>query len=285
MRFAVTLNPAGELNTGTDPSLQFLQAIGRDVTGLALRDVRAVNAGERSQTFGLASSIVYRVKDGRVLRYSSDNQAERSFGRRRDVELLLNTEPEVRAKAQRLLVALGLDGEFEIEEIRLDPEEISSREPSRMRSFGTAHVQGRRIGDPMSMKGRNRWTVAYDRWDGAVLFYGLVDSLRFINEPGDIGEAGARRATEHLWAAIDADDPTQYPAEWRRVSSVQKGWCIAGPQWVEQYRSAHGREPEIGAILQAYKVSFSNPFWPGQDEFDYVFLRASNGELMHDGRF
>jgi len=231
-------------------------------------------------------SIYVRISDGRVTSYHNWKiSAERSARRRRDVSLKIQTEDEARAEGVRLLDSLGLSDEFEVESVTLDPEEVSSRDPSRMKSYGTAHVKAKKVGDPPTLQGGNGWHVSFDRFDGAVLSYGMSDHLRFIEEPGDIGETGARRVAEGIWAAVDADDPTQYPADWRRVSSVQKGWCIAGPQWAEQYRSAHGREPEIGAILQAYKVSFSNPFWPGQDEFDYVFLRASNGELMHDGRF
>ncbi|MGE0001574.1 MAG: hypothetical protein AB7F50_06485 [Fimbriimonadaceae bacterium] len=158
--------------------------------------------------------------------------------------------------------------------------------PERMKSYGTERVQGRKKGDPVSMFGRNRWTVAYDRWDGAVLHYGLFDTLRFIEEPDTIGEAGARRATEGIWTLIDADDPTQYPAEWRRVSAVEKGWSIVGKQWHEAYKAQHGREPEFGAIVPAYKVYFSNSaWWPGQDEPDYVIVRAFTGEIMHDARY
>ncbi|MCC6403818.1 MAG: hypothetical protein IT207_07390 [Fimbriimonadaceae bacterium] len=207
--------------------------------------------------------------------------AERSLGFRRDVALSMNTEDEARAKAQRLLADLGLDREFEIEEVRLEPETPDPDKPNRMKSWGTAHVQGRKIGDRPTFRGRNRWTVAYDRWDGAVLYYGLVDHLRFLEEGDTVGEAGARSAAAAVFAQIDAEDPSAFPAEWRRVSAVVFGWSSAGKQWIADYVARHGREPDFQAVVPAYKVSFSNsPWWPGWDEPSYVIVRASNGEIL-----
>lgn len=266
---------------------EFLDFVGVPFSEEALVRIHARLHGDVQ--FGVTNlcSVNVRIRDGRVTAFHNTKiSAERSFGLRRDVQMTMNTEDEARAKAQQLLVALGLDDEFEIRSVTLDPEEVSDRDPRRMQSWGTAHVKARKVGDPPSMRGSNFWSVSFDRHDGAVLSYGLVDTLRFIEEPDTIGDAGARRATEGIWSLIDADDPTQYPAEWRRVSAVEKGWSIVGKQWHDAYKAQHGREPEFGAIVPAYKVYFSNsPWWPGQDEPDWVIVRAFNGEVMHDARY
>lgn len=154
-----------------------------------------------------------------------------------------------------------------------------------MASYGTAHVKARKIGDPPSLRGSNGWSVSFDRFDGAVFSYGMSDHLRFVEEPDHLGEAGARRAAEDIWAEIDRLDPEAFPPSWRPVSKVEQGWSIVGDRWMQDYRQRHGSEPGHIPVVPAYKVWFSNPLREGQTEPRWAIFRASNGELMHDGRF
>jgi len=242
--------------------------------------------GQTRFSIGELHSVDIQVQGAVVAGYRFEaRMRERSFGRRRDVSLTLITEEQARVKAQGLLDALGLDKVFEIKSITLDPEEVSPKDPRRMKSFGSAHVKANKIGDPPTLRGGNGWSVAYDRFDGAVLYYGHHDRLRFVEEPDNLGAKGARRAADGIWAEIDRLDPEVFPPAWRPVTKVEQGWSIIGGAWIKAYRSEHNAEPLHIPVVPAYKVWFSNPLRQEQTEPGWVFLRASNGELMHDGRF